>query len=267
MDLSVLMSVYAKEKPSYFEEALKSLTDQNCKAEEVIIVEDGIISNEFTSIIEKYRKDLNIKSVKLLHNSGLAVALNEGLKHCKNDYIVRMDSDDISLPNRFEKQVEFMENYPNVSVSSGYINEINNEGKWLSVRTLPLSFEEISLFAKSRNPVSHSCVIFKKESVLSVGGYPLLYRSQDYALWSLMLYKGFIIQNTADMLVNMRAGNDMLDRRGFYYRVKEIKVLQYQWKIGFIDSVAFLQNLFGRIILRLSPRFIKKFLYKHRKCY
>jgi len=87
---------------------------------EVVLVEDGPITEELNLIIENFRSVLNIKSVKLSNNCGLAVALNEGLKHCNYDLVARMDADDFSLPQRFEKQVGFMEKNLEIVVSSGY---------------------------------------------------------------------------------------------------------------------------------------------------
>jgi glycosyltransferase involved in cell wall biosynthesis len=102
------MSIYFKEKPEYLEACLRSLDEQELKANEVVLVEDGPISFDLKVVIDRFRKSLNIVSVPLRENVGLASALNEGLKHCSYELVARMDTDDVSLPNRFRLQVNFM---------------------------------------------------------------------------------------------------------------------------------------------------------------
>ena len=148
MKFSVLMSVYDKEKSEYLKEALQSLVDQTLLPDEVILVEDGPIGKNLQEVIKKYRSLLNIKSIKLENNCGLAVALNEGLKHCTHDLVARMDTDDISLPERFEKQIAYMQNNPDISVSSGWIEEIDDQGRFFCLRKLPETHEELVNFAK-----------------------------------------------------------------------------------------------------------------------
>lgn len=138
MYVSVLVSVYFKEKPEYLAACLLSLVNQTLKADEVILVEDGPISSALIAEIEKYRDVLNIVSVPLSENVGLARALNDGLKYCSHDLVARMDTDDIALPDRFEKQVAFMQSSPDIAASSGFIEEFNDLGDVLSQRVLPL---------------------------------------------------------------------------------------------------------------------------------
>ena len=106
---SVLLSVYHKEKAEFLDEALNSIVCQTLKPDEIIIVEDGPLTNELNNVLDKFETENKcVKRVPLKVNSGLGKALNEGLKHCSNDLVARMDTDDIAFPDRFEKQVEFM---------------------------------------------------------------------------------------------------------------------------------------------------------------
>lgn len=263
MNLSVLMSVYAKECPKHFYMALQSIAAQTLRPAEVILVEDGPISDELRSVIEQFKDELKIRSIKIEENRGLALALNEGLKYCNYELVARMDSDDISLPNRFEKQVAFMKSHPEIDVSSAWVEEVNEAGQVFSIRKLPTEHEAIKKFALMRSPINHSAAIFKKEAVLSVGGYPTFRKSQDYALWSLMLQKGFIFGNIDDVLLKMRVDNGLMQRRGLRYLMQELRVLSFQRQIGFISWPFFLRNVIIRCSVRLAPTFIKKVIYRH----
>lgn len=263
MKFSVLMSVYSGEKIEYLVRALQSLLDQALRADELVLVEDGPIDTKMEEVIEFFSGKLNIHSVRLPVNSGLAIALNEGLKHCSYELVARMDSDDISLPERFEKQVVFMQENFNVSVSSANIEEIDDSGKVESIRKLPLDNRSIIKFAKKRNPISHTCAIFRKSDVLAVGGYPNFRKSQDYALWSLMLQRGYKFMNMSDILLQMRAGSSMYKRRNISYLMHELSLLKYQKNIGFLSHREYLMNAFSRSFLRLSPGFIKEYIYKN----
>ena len=262
MSFSVLMSVYAKENPNYLESCLLSLQNQTLKPDEVILVEDGPISSSLKEIIERFRDPLKIISVPLSNNIGLACALNEGLKFCSYDLVARMDTDDIALPERFEKQVSFMVMHPDITASSSFIEELNDEGDVSSQRILPLDHDELVKFAKKRSPLSHPATIFRKKIIISVGGYPHFRNAQDYALWSLLITKGYRLANLPSVLLRMRTGSDMMGRRGFDFLRREIELLNFQRSIGFLSLKEFLVNFLARSFIRLSPLFIKRWLYK-----
>ncbi|WP_353149301.1 sugar transferase [Pollutimonas bauzanensis] len=265
MSFSVLMSIYHAEHPDYLRQALQSLLDQTLKADEVILVEDGPLPAVLTMIIESFRASLNINSVRLATNGGLAVALNEGLKHCRHELIARMDGDDISLPQRFEKQIAFMEGNADIAASSTALDEFDENGTVFSSRILPLTHDELVRFAKTRSPISHAAAIFRKSAVLAVGGYPLFKRSQDVALWSLLLMQGYKLANLPDKLFMVRAGAGFMSRSGLQSFKYEYAVIRYQRKIGFLSSFDFVKNITIRFILAVAPASIKKQLYAHAK--
>lgn len=260
-DLSVLMSIYSKEKPEYLNACLQSLENQTMNATEIILVEDGPISSELKVVIERYRNVLNIVSVPLTENVGLAQALNNGLKKCSFDLIARMDTDDIALPERFEKQVSYMMANPDVSASSGIIEEFNDNGDILSYRTLPLRHKDLVEFAKKRSPLSHPAVIMRRDSILCLGGYPNIY-PEDYLCWIKFIQSGFKIENIDDVLVRMRTNSNFMNRRGLYFVIGEIKIYIYMLQTNFISYFEFIHIVSIKLLLRLSPRFIKGFLYK-----
>ncbi len=262
MSFSVLMSVYIKEQPHYLAECLESLSKQTLAAPEIVLVEDGKITDELNAVIDQYCSTLPIKRVKLEKNQGLAVALNEGLKQCTYELILRMDADDVALPVRFERQIQFMQQNPNISVASAWIEERNSmtdEKGFL--KTLPEKHSDILRFAKHRSPVSHPVVIFRKSDVLASGGYPVIF-PEDYALWSFMLVQGYLFANIPEVLLYMRTGEAFIDRRGIDFFKGEIKLLKYQKSIGFLNTAEYLSNLILRAIIRTPPRSIRKLLYK-----
>lgn len=262
INFSVLMSVYKKEQASYLDECLKSLVRQSLPPSEVILVEDGPISEDLNNIVEKYSLLLPMKIVRIEKNGGLAAALNVGLKHCANELIARMDTDDVSLPHRFERQVKYMSSHPNIDVSSAWIEERDEKmADVLFVKKLPLGHDDIIKFSKKRNPISHPVSIFRKSAVMSVGGYPDIF-PEDYALWSLMLVNNFRFSNIQETLLYMRTGPDFLRRRGFNFFKGEMRLLNYQRSIGFLSCYEFSISLLIKVVLRLSPLKFREFLYR-----
>ena len=266
MSFSVLLSVYAKEQPDYFNQAFLSIWDQQTlKPNQVVLVKDGPLTTELDAEIQRWQEKLGevFTLVELPENVGLGAALNEGLKACKHELVARMDTDDISLPERFEKQVAFMQDHPDVSACSAFLEEFDptltiSQG----VRSLPLSHDEIVRFGKRRSPLNHIPAIFRKSSVKSVGGYPPLRNAQDYGLWSLLIVKGYRLANMPEILAHIRAGEGLIDRRGFSYLKREIQLLLFQKKIGYLSSFDFVFNLLARSFIRLSPIFVKRYAYR-----
>lgn len=262
MSFSILMSVYDKEKPEYLNNCLESLYLQTKLAGEIILVEDGPITLQLSDIIEKYRNKLNIKSPKLKHNSGLATALNYGLSFCCNDIVIRMDTDDISIPERCQLQYDYLMTNDNVDVLGTLVDEYNEDfSVYISTRKLPEFNDDIYMFSKSRSPISHPSCAFRKSVILKYGGYPLLQRAQDYGLWSKLIKNGVKFHNLQQVLVKMRCGDGLLERRGFFYLKNEYSLLYYQYQIGFITFPRLLLNIISRSFLRLSPPKVKKFIY------
>lgn len=260
--LSVLMSVYAKESSLYLKDCFDSLLGQSLKASEIILVEDGPITNELRLVIDSYASVLPFKNIRLSENLGLANALNEGLKHCAYELVARMDTDDVALPHRFERQVKFMQENPDISVAGAWVEERDNEMAAVGfLKILPESNCAILKFAKRRNPINHPVAIFRKSAVLAVGGYPLVF-PEDYALWSLMLVKGYKFYNAQEVLLYMRTGEAFIERRGLSFFKGEIGLLKFQRAIGFLSNVEIFLNFMLRAAIRLPPAAIRKYLYK-----
>src|SRR5690554_1170849 len=265
--LSVLLSVYKDERPDFFNQALTSIyDDQELKPSQIVLVKDGALTPDLTNIVVAWQEKLGdvMTVVSLDKNVGLGAALNEGLKYCKHELVARMDTDDVALPDRFAKQIAFMANNPDIAASSAILEECDSALlKRQGERNLPLEADAVLRFAKRRSPLSHPLAIFRKNIVLDLGGYPPLRKAQDYALWSLLLSKGYKLANLPDVLLKMRTGNEMLGRRGWDYFKHEYQLIRYQRQIGFLSVADFAINVALKACLRLAPNSVKRLAYKH----
>lgn len=267
MKFSVLMSIYFKEKSSNFNRAMQSIWDeQSIKPNEIVLVEDGKLADELYNAINLWKERLgqNLKVIKLKENLGLGDALAIGLKECSFELVARMDSDDISLPKRFEKQLEIFEKNKNIDICSSWISEFEkDEGNIYACRRLPENHNDIVKFAKLRSPINHPAAMFKKSAVLQAGNYQKMLLIEDYYLWVRMILKGFKFYNIQEVLVNMRAGKDQLARRqGLKYAINELKVQYLFYKMGFLNLYEFLRNSLLKFSVRTMPKFILRVVYK-----
>lgn len=266
MKFSVLMSTYYKCNPVYFERALQSIwNEQSVKPNEIVVVEDGPLTEGLYRVIKRWEKKLNgvFKSISLEKNVGVGAALNIGLEACNCDLIATMDTDDVSLPDRFEKQLVVFKG-KDIDACSAWVSEFeSDEAKIISHRIVPEKHNEIVRFAKSRNPMNHPASMYKKTSVLNVGGYARYAGAQDWHLFAKMIVNGLNLYNIQEPLVNMRVGGQLEGRRsGLKYAIEEIEV-QYEFlTMGFISLFGFIRNLLIRIPVRLMPKRLLGFVYK-----
>lgn len=269
MKFSVLMSVYKNDNLIHFREALESVTiNQNLKPNQVVLVYDGPVSKEIDEIIEKVKQQdrtIEYKIIKKNLNTGLANSLNIGLKNCKYDWVARMDADDISVKERFEKQFLFLKKNPQISVLGAYIAEFEENVNQIStVRKVKLNNNEILKVIKFRCPMNHMSVVYKKNIVMNIGGYNENFgKLEDYKLWIDLIEKGEKFANIDDILVNVRIGNGFIERRSDKREIKDWDMLQkYLLSIGLINQIEALRN---RVCIRVfiyMPGWIKKILYK-----
>ncbi len=264
---SVLLSVYSKENSRHFSEALQSIwSSQTLKPQEIVLVKDGPLTEALDSEIEIWKRELGkmLKIVPLEKRSGLGHALGVGLSACSHDIVARMDTDDIAHPDRFKKQIGFLEQNPQVDIIGSAVTEFQDDPDVLtSTRRVPLLHGQILKFAKSRSPFNHPSVVFKKDSVLKAGNYRKCLEMEDYDLWVRMFLNGAIAANMEEPLVSMRGGLLMLDRRrGWRYAIHEYKAQKTFYKIGFLSSYEVVRNLLIRIPVRLLPAFVLQLAYK-----
>ncbi len=264
MKFSLLMSVYQYDDAKFFKQALRSIEANSVKPTDFVLVCDGALTPELDEIIEDYTNRLLINVVRLPHNVGLGRALQTGVNHCQYEWIARFDADDICVSDRFAKQVAYINDNPNVDVVGGQIiefaNDPNEEGARKKI--VPTSYRQIDKYAKSRNPINHMTVMFKKSAVLEAGNYQHAPLYEDYDLWVRMLMKGFKFANIDEGLVYVRAGNNMYRRRGgLEYAKQEIKMQHGFYKLGFFSCLQLVKNLTLRTPIRLIPSSIRGLIY------
>ena len=267
MEISVLMSVYIKERPEFLERALESIFNQTIKPKELVLVKDGVLTRELEMILNKERKkfeenDITFICVQLEKNMGLGIALQKGLEKCRCDYVARMDSDDIAVRERFEAQSEYMKKNTDVSVVGGYISEFVEEGKSLRTKIMPLNHEELYKYGKYRNPLNHMTVFFRKKDVLEVGGYQSMPGLEDYYLWSRMLAKKYRIANIDKVLVNARLGNFSNRRGGLGYFLTYFRLRKIQNKLHYTNIPEFIIGIMFTALITLVPNNIRSGLYR-----
>ena len=267
MNFSVLISVYYKEKPEYLEDAINSIFNQTLLPKEVILVEDGKLTDELYAVINILKeKHHEIKTVRLKENQGLGSALNEGLKYCSYDIVARMDSDDISMPNRFRLQIDFLENHPDIDIISGWIDEFyGNKENIISTRKTPEAHNDIVKFSKFRNPINHPAAMFRKKVICDIGGYRAIPFFEDYDLWVRAIASGVQLYNIQQSLLWFRlSDNAFLRRGGIDYAKNEITFQYHLHKIGYIGIINMCSNISIRLIIRLLPNMIRKYIYVFR---
>lgn len=268
MEFSVLMSVYYKEKPEYLKLALDSVLEQTVTAAEIVLIKDGPLTKELDEVIEEYDKKYSglFRIFALEKNVGLGKALNFGVQQCKYDLIARMDTDDIAMLNRFELLIKEFAQDNDLALCGGQIAEFEKEPQIISgYRKVPLTKNEIVKFAKKRNPFNHMTVMFKKRVVLDAGNYQDMPCFEDYWLWVRILQKGYAVKNVGQVLVKVRAGAEMLARRGGWEYAKAsfayYKVLAENNFLGVLDFI-------GIFILRLSisilPISVRQQIYRQK---
>lgn len=267
MKFTVLISVYKKENPIYLSECLDSVLSNTVLPDEIIIVKDGELTAELDSVLDSYcEADSTIKLIPLKENCGLGRALSEGLKYCSYDMVARMDTDDICASDRFETQLNYLQSHEEVSLVGGYITEfIDDKANIVSMRKVPLSFEDIKVYSKKRNPVNHVSVMFRKKDILDVGGYQKVkdVGYEDYDLWIRLIMAGCVIENIDKVLVNVRVGADMYKRRGNKKRLKTALFFRKKlWKLHYYGFFSYVLYSAETIAFACVPSFVRKFLYK-----
>ncbi|MCU4570583.1 glycosyltransferase [Acinetobacter ursingii] len=258
MKFSVLLSLYYKENPLFLDQCFKSIwNDQTIQPSEIILVLDGPIGEELNQCVEKWKKVIgeSLKIIPLSQNVGLGKALNEGLKHCCNDWVFRMDTDDICTPDRFEKQIAFIEQNPDVVLFSSQVMEFDQKISDANVlKAVPVGFEEIKKFAQKRCPLNHMTAVYKKSIIEKLGGYQHHLYMEDYNLWLRVIGAGYKVGNHPDVLLYARVGNGMHARRKGYQYIKSEKQLRDLKKQLKLQSSIHANMLFlARSLFRLLP--------------
>ena len=259
---SVLMSLYKKEHPEYLRLALDSMINQTVKPDEIVLVEDGPLTEELYAVVEEYKDHLT--TVVNEKNVGLGLALNKGLEACRNDLVARMDTDDISKPDRCEKQLKRFEEKPELAIVGSHIDEfVGDPSNVISQRRVPTDSQSIYEYAKKRSAFNHPAVMYRKSAVMDEGGYSDLKRNQDVDLFGRMLFKGYKAENIDEALLWFRSSDELAARRKSWENTKSyIATIKKFWKMGYSSFFDYTMVAMAQTGMYLMPVSVQNWVYK-----
>jgi len=262
-DFSVLISVFKGENPFFLKESLNSILNQTLKPREVILIEDGPLTNELYGVIEEFGRTFDgLRICKQKDNGGLGTALRAGLELCKYDLVARMDSDDVAMESRFEQQCEFLAKNKDIHILGGHVIEFeDSRDKDIRIKKVPVTHDEIVKFSKLRNPINHPTVMFRKSAVLAVGSYKHMPLFEDYYLWLRLIKAGYKFANLDSEVLYFRVLNMHKKRHGLAYFKKEVHFFRTVKSEKLITYSQFWLMLVTRLPFRILPRPVLSLIY------
>ena len=266
MSFSVLLSLYHKENPLALEQCFQSIwKDQAIQPNEIIFVLDGPVGEELTQCVEKWQQVIGqpLRVIPLSQNIGLGKALNEGLKHCSNEWVFRMDTDDICKADRFEKQIQFIKENPDVVLFGGQILEFDQTpNDSTAIKSVPTTHKDIKKFAQKRCPFNHMTVAYKRSVIQELGGYQHHLFMEDYNLWLRVIAAGYNVANLSEVILYARVGNGMHARRkGLEYIKSEKQLLKLKKELKLQNPLHANMLFLVRSAFRLMPSLLLGKIY------
>lgn len=258
------MSLYAKERPEFLRLSLDSVFGQTLPPDEVVMVEDGPLTPELYAVLDEYSAaHPELTRIPLPRNGGLGRALNEGLRHCTHLIVARMDTDDIAKPDRFERQVRFMNENADISASGSWIDEfVGTTDNVVSQRSTATTPDGIALYARTRNPLNHPSVIFRKTDVEAVGSYMHFPLFEDWYLWARLISHGYRLANIPEPLLWFRTSPDTFRRRGGWRYARDGARFQFTLRrLGLIGYATALKNSVLRGAVYMLPNSLRGWIY------
>ncbi|WP_300903636.1 glycosyltransferase [uncultured Alistipes sp.] len=263
----VLMSVYRNDKPEELRLAVESVTvRQTLPPDEVVLVVDGPIAEPLKAEIDALQREIGtIRPVWLAENGGLGRALRIGMEQVAHELVARMDSDDISEPTRFEKQVRYLEQHPDIAVVGGQMTEfIGDPANVVAMRPVPLEAPAVRRYFRDRDPLNHVTVMLRRSAVLAAGNYQPWHLDEDTYLWGRLLERGYELANLPDVLVSARVGAEMYARRGGWrYFRSDVGILRWKYRHGLTGPGRFMYNYLVRFVVQvLMPNKMRGWLFR-----
>lgn len=267
VNFTVAMSVYKNDNPQDFKTAVHSIYDQqSVRPSEIVLVEDGPIPLTLENAVNEICHEVPVmKVIQLEKNMGHAIARQTGLEAARNELCAVMDADDISAPDRFEKQLKAFREHPKVSVVGGLIREfIHKPENIVGTRIVPEYDDEIKKYLKSRCPMNLVTVMLKKSDVMNIGGYLDWYCEEDYYLWIRLALANYKFYNIQENLVNVRVGEEMYKRRGgIRYFKSEARLQEYMLDHKIISLPRYLYNVAIRWAIQVAmPNSVRGWVFQ-----
>ena len=270
MPFSVIMSVYKNDNPEHLNDALASVVNQTLQPSEIVIVGDGPVSDACLEVIDRQtaiaaQDGIDIIFLPQDQNRGLGESLRIAVENSRYDYVARMDSDDLSLPLRFEQEMRCFEEDSDLALVGGMITEfVDKPDQIIDKRILPLEDAEIKRFMRSRCGVNHVTVIMKKSELIRAGNYNNDYRQEDYYLWARMIKAGCKFRNVPEVVVNVRSGRGQFARRsGLSYYQDHMAIFRFMYREGLISLPRLIYNGVVRgLVQGLFPNWLRTLVYQ-----
>lgn len=262
---SVLMSVYAKDLPSWGRQALDSVLSNTVKPTEIVIMVDGPVGAELQTVLDEAAKNPLVRVISHPVNIGRGAALAIAVPQCKYELIALMDADDISRPDRFEKSLAVFTDNPALAVLGGQVQERDAETLApLAQRQVPLTNAQIRKYLKTRMPFNNPTVMFKKQAILDSGNFQAFGLLEDYYMWVRVAAKGYEMANLPDILVDMRVNPALYGRRGGYNYFRMNKLLFDKMReLNLLSSWEYYYTLSIRFCVQvLMPNSMRSYFYR-----
>ncbi len=262
---SATIGCYKNDNPNDFETAFLSIYNQSIRPDEIIITVDGPIPSELDIVVQRFEKEFNAIVLRSETNNGLGLAHAKAVSYAKYDWIAIMDADDISVHNRFEKQLAVVAEHPETSIVGGQIDEfIDTPQNIVGIRDVPLNDDEIKKYLKRRCPFNHMTILLNTNFVKKAGNYKDWHYNEDYYLYCRMLECGAVFRNIPDVLVHVRVGNEMYRRRGGWkYFKSEAKLQKWMLKHKIIAFPRYVINVTIRLCVQvLMPNWLRGFVFQ-----
>lgn len=260
------MPVYGRDSAPALAAALESILNQTMPPDEIVLVEDGPLGTELDQVITGARRQFEGRFlvVSTGSNQGIVVALNTGIRLCTGEFIFRMDADDISLPDRIERQLAVMDANPDLGVLGSGMIEFSDDPTMPDRRKDgPRSHEAIRSRLPYRNPMNHPTVCIRRNAIPREG-YPKLPYVEDYFLWAKMMHLGVKFQNLAEPVLRYRFNDHTLVRRSGWVNLKsEIVLRWWMYRAGLMSLPALLLVTCVQVPLRFAPTPLRRLIWRH----
>ncbi len=253
---SVLMAVYHRVQPDHFAQALESMFTQTLAPDEIIVVEDGPLGAPLLEVLAGFEgRDIPLVRVALPENRGSAIAAQAGLEVARHPWIVRMDADDISVPERLQTQMTVLREGGIDVIGSAMLEFDGDATNVVGTRSLPLEHDAIVRYARINSPVNNPSAVIRREHLLAVGGYRPVPFMEDYDVFARLLAHGSRFRNLAEPLVLFRAGAAMFQRRAAPGMLRAERLMQRNLvSYGLVSRPRSWGNVLVRSAFRALPR-------------
>ena len=264
--VNVLMSTHKGENGKNLAEALESIYAQTLPPDRVVLVLDGHVGTDQHDVIGTYGADSrgpDLTIVSLPSNSGLASALNAGLAYCDGEFVMRMDSDDICMPDRLALQLAYFNEHPEMDVISSWASEFSANDTTEKMKVSPTEHDALAMALRWRNVIAHSAILIRTEALKKVGGYRADFGLlEDYDLWVRLLTAGSQFHVLPKVLLRIRTSLAQRGRRGnLAYLRNEIRFRSECLRIGFLTRSQFVATLFLYAMFRLAGPMLRNQFY------